>query len=205
MRRSLIDAGRRLLSRNEATSIRQIAQEAGCSPATIYQYFPDHRALLAALRQEDMDAATAVLEQVAAGQPDPRQRVRELFLGAAHYWLRHPDHFDCLFSRRTGGEMLRCADGTPFGQSETVRRSLRLYSGAVRAYLDSVGNTAVPTDLATHVLIATTHGVIAFARATRSMPWSDAGQMVECAIDALLGQWGAAVCTAAHPHPCKPA
>lgn len=173
-------------------SLRRIAAETGRSVAAIYQYFPDQRALLAAIRQQDMDAATDAMETAAAQGTDPRSRLRDVFLTGARYWLSHPDHFDCLFISHPGKEVLRSADGRPFGQSESVRRSQALYRRVVEAFLASIPRNKVPVDLAVDVLIATTHGVIAFPRCTRSMAWTPTLPMVECALDALLSTWQAA-------------
>jgi AcrR family transcriptional regulator len=192
IRQSFIAAGRQLLAGGQEMSLRRIAAETGRSVAAIYQYFPDQRALLAAIRQQDMDAATDAMEAAAAQGTDPGARLRDVFLTAARYWLSHPDHFDCLFMSHPGQEVLRCADGRPFGQSESVRRSQALYRRVVEAFLASLPRDVVSIDLAVDVLIATTHGVIAFPRCTRSMAWTPPLPMVECALDALLSSWRAA-------------
>lgn len=200
IRQAFIEAGRRLLAGGTEMSMRRIAAEAGWSAAAIYQYFPDQRALLAEIRQGDMNAATDAMEAVATRVTEPRERLREVFLTGARYWLAHPDHFDCLFTSPPEKEVLRCADGTPFGQSDTVRRSLALYRRVVGAFLDALPARPVTVEVAVDVLIAATHGVIAFPRATRSMHWTATLPMVECVIDALLDTWSR---TAFGPGACE--
>ena len=173
----------------QVISLRRIAAETGRSVGAIYQYFPDQRALLAAIRQADMDAATDAMEAAAARATDARSRLRDVFLTAAHYWLAHPDHFDCLFMSRPGQEVLRCADGRPFGESASVQRSQSLYRRVVEEFLASLAQRPMPTEQAMYVLIATTHGVMAFPRCTRSMGWPPVLPMIECALDALLTTW----------------
>lgn len=170
-------------------SLRRIAAETGRSVGAIYQYFPDQRALLAAIRQEDMDAATDAMEAAAEKATDARSRLRDVFLTAARYWVTHPDHFDCLFMSRPGQEVLRSADGRPFGESPSVQRSQALYRRVVDGFFASLARRPMPVDQAMYVLIATTHGVMAFPRCTRSLGWPPVLPMVECALDALLATW----------------
>lgn len=191
VRQAFIDVGQRLMSEEgpESVSMRRIAAEAGYSPGTIYQYFEDHRELLFAIREFDMNAATELIAQSAAGEKDPAKRLRKLFVGSVQYWLAHLDHFDLLFS---GPGVGRKPGSVPFGQSESVARSLALYRGAVEEFLATLRKPPLDTVLATDILIATSHGVIAFPRLTSTMQWSDVRVMAEEAIDALIDKWSGA-------------
>ncbi|VTU24410.1 transcriptional regulator BetI [Variovorax sp. PBS-H4] len=191
IRQAFIDAGRRILVEEGAgaMSMRRIAAEAGYSPASIYQYFPDQRALLVAIREFDMNAATDAMEACARGTAEPARRVRQVFLTAARYWLAHPDHFDVLFAGSRERAVLCTPDGVPFGRSSSVLRSLALYTQVVEDFLDSLPCRPVDTVLAMDTLIATTHGVIAFPRLTSSMSWSATAAMVETAVNALVDHW----------------
>ena len=191
VRQAFIDAGRRILIEQGAgaMSMRHIAARAGYSPGSIYQYFPDHRALLVAIREFDMNAATDAMEACALATVDPVRRVRSVFLAAACYWLAHPDHFDVLFAGSRERVALCTPEGLPFGRSQSVIRSLALYRRVVDEFLESLPCRPIETTLAMDSLIAATHGVIAFPRVTPSMPWSSTAAMVEIVLDALLNQW----------------
>ncbi len=191
VRQAFIDAGRRLLNGppSAALSLRRVAAEAGYSPALIYQYFADQRALWAAVRERDMNAATDAMEAAAAQVDDPAQRVRTVILTAARYWLDHPDHFDVLFSGAPGRAPIEAADGLPFGRSDSVVRSLALYTRIVDAYLAALPRRPLATAAAVDTLIAAAHGTIAFPRATSSMNWTATEPMVETVVDALLEHW----------------
>lgn len=209
VRQAFIDAGQRLMATEaaEAISLRRIAAEAGYSPGTIYKYFNDHRELLFAMREFDMNAATDLIEASAHGEADPTQRVRKLFLGSVNYWLSHLDHFDLLFSGPLP-QSVRKGDSPPFGQSSSVQRSLKLYRDAVDQFFASLTRRPMSVVKATDILIATSHGVIAFPRLTTSMGWSDTAEMAETAIDALLHSWtqqgnAAPKRTAAHRAPAS--
>ncbi|MGF6482285.1 TetR/AcrR family transcriptional regulator [Paraburkholderia sp. JPY419] len=72
VRQAFVDAGRLLLAREDASqvSLRRIASEAGYSPASIYQYFDDQRALFVAVREDDLTAAAEYFEEVASCDVD---------------------------------------------------------------------------------------------------------------------------------------
>ncbi|WP_399679675.1 TetR/AcrR family transcriptional regulator [Xenophilus sp.] len=191
VRQAFIDAGRRILVEQGAgaMSMRHIAARAGYSPGSIYQYFPDRRALLVAIREFDMNAATDAMEACAQATANPARRVRAVFLEAARYWLAHPDHFDVLFAGSRERAALHTPEGLPFGRSSSVVRSLALYRQVVDDFLASLPRRPIDTTLAMDSLIAATHGVIAFPRVTPSMPWSATATMVETVVSALIGQW----------------
>ena len=168
-----------------------LIERAGYSPGTIYHYFRDHRALLIAIRELDMNQATDRFEALARGIADPTERVRKLFIDTVHYWLAHLDQFDILFSRPPYRPPLIDNVGVPFGQSSTVLRSLKVYYDAVDAFFATLPRHPVPARLAADTLIAVTHGLIAFPRATRTMKWSDTKKMAQAAIDAMVAAWTA--------------
>jgi AcrR family transcriptional regulator len=190
VRQQFIDVGQRLMMTEppEAVSLRRIATESGYSPGTVYQYFRDHRELLFAIREFDMNAATDLIEAAAAGEADPALRVRKLFLGSVRYWLDHLEHFDLLFSGPLR-EPHPDSDSIPFGQSAAVRRSLKLYRDAVESFFESLPRRPMDAVTAADILIAASHGIVAFPRLTNSMAWSDTGEMAKEAIDALLRAW----------------
>lgn len=196
VRQAFIEAGRRLLGRDDSgkVSLRMIASEAGYSPGSIYQYFHDHRELVFAIRERDMNEATDHFDRIAKRARDPVARVRKLFLGSVQYWLAHLDHFDVLFAGPLHHPVVVSQDGVPFGQSETVRRSYRVYYDAIDALFGSLPNRPMDTRLAADTMIATVHGIVAFPRMTPSMPWSPTTTMAECAIDALIAGWIAQSC-----------
>lgn len=188
VRAAFISAGRRLLAAKgtKQISLRGIAAAAGYSPGTIYQYFGDHRALLLAIREEDMLTAVIAFEQIAASETDPEQRVLKVFLGVARYWLDHFDHYQTLFSLSPYKLAVRDDAGIPFGRSAIVTRSYALYDRIVRDLLATHGRASVDAKCAVDCLIAAVHGMLSFPMYTRTMDWTDPMTMIEMAIGAML-------------------
>ncbi|MGU7785074.1 TetR/AcrR family transcriptional regulator [Burkholderia sp. PU8-34] len=189
VRQAFIDAGRRLFANEQPSkvSLRRIAQEAGYSPASIYQYFPDYQALMLAIRELDLNEFAEKLEQVASRTRDPEERVRKLAKWSVKHWLAHLDEFDVLFSRMS--KLGNASDEEPYGQSPTVNRALNVYYNAVDALFEAGAHPPIASRLAADTLIATTYGIVSFPRGTPTMAWSEPYQMAENAIDALVDSW----------------
>ncbi len=193
VREAIVNAGRQLLATEDPSkvSLRRIAAVAGYSPATVYNYFDDYRALYTAVRAHEMELATSRFERIAARTKDPEQRVRKLFLATAQYWLKHLDDFDLVFALPAKKTTDPAADPSPFGQSPTVMRALKVYYDAVDAYFSTLLHPPIPPRLATDTLMAAVHGIVAFPRMTRTMVWSDMETMAEIVIDGMLHRWNA--------------
>lgn len=190
VRQAFVLAGRKLLAErpNGEVSLRSIAAEAGYTPGTIYQYFHDYKALLFAIREIDLQAATEKFEAIAAADDDPAAKVRAVAKGSAKYWLQHPDQFDVLFSRPLSKDATPNMQNT-FGRSQVVHRALKVYYSAVDELFKTLNTTGISSRLAADTLIATTYGVVAFPRGTPTMRWSNRYRMAECAIDAVVDSW----------------
>lgn len=191
LRAAFIDAGRKLLAAKGSNdvSLRSIAAAAGYSPGTIYQYFADHRALLLAIREEDMLCAVIAFERVAASVSDPEERVMKVFLGVARYWLDNFDHYQMLFSLSPYKPPVNDTTGIPFGRTPIVVRSYSLYDRIVRDLLSAYGNPSIDAKCAVDSLIAAVHGIVSFPIYTRTMDWTDPLKMVEFVVRSLLISW----------------
>lgn len=73
-----------------ATSMREIAAEAGIGKATIYYHYPDKESLAAALIKRTVAQMTAALKIMEAEQ-DPRQRLVVAVTGSIEYLLDSAD------------------------------------------------------------------------------------------------------------------
>ncbi|MGF6636635.1 TetR/AcrR family transcriptional regulator [Paraburkholderia sp. 35.1] len=191
VRQAFINAGRRLLAQEHPSqvSLRRIAAEAGYSPASIYQYFKDHRALFVAVRENDLAAAAEYFEKVAAGVKDPVERVRQVSTRSIDYWLSRPEQFDFLFSMGGKGQSTAEDGEMGFGESPVVARTLNVYYDAVDALFDTLPESPLPNRLAGDTLIAAIYGVVLVPRTTPTKHWSDIYRMVELTVNAIVNSW----------------
>ena len=86
-----------------SVSMRQLAEEMGCSPMTPYRYFKDKEDILAAVRTAAFDRFAAALEAAGASAGEPRERARaggEAYLAFA---FAEPNAYRLMFDMTQPG------------------------------------------------------------------------------------------------------
>ena len=73
-----------------ATSMREIAAEAGIGKATIYYHYPDKESIAAALIKQTFAQMTGALHLMEA-EHEPRQRIKLAVTGSVEYLLESAD------------------------------------------------------------------------------------------------------------------
>jgi AcrR family transcriptional regulator len=73
-----------------ATSMREIAAEAGIGKATIYYHYPDKESIAAALIKQTFTQMTGALHLMEA-EHEPRQRIKVAVTGSVEYLLESAD------------------------------------------------------------------------------------------------------------------
>lgn len=94
-RESLLDATARVLDREgwEALCTNKVAREAGASIGTLYDYFPDKRALLAGLLERHESRLAAALEEALVGaERDPLDAAGAAVDAFARVWTQEPGY-----------------------------------------------------------------------------------------------------------------
>jgi AcrR family transcriptional regulator len=109
LRGRLLEAASRLFGAQgyEQVSIRNIAQEAGCSQMAMYRHFPDKQALLRHLCHELYRQFTLELHERFDNLPDPRSRLR---MALRHFVLRsaeYPHHYRLTFLESAADDQAR--------------------------------------------------------------------------------------------------
>lgn len=97
MRQRIMDAAREMFAARgyDSVTLRGVAAAIEYSPATIYQYFPDKKALIIEICLADYAALTQVLKdcnEIA----DPVLRLREMAWRYATWAVSHPNHYRML-------------------------------------------------------------------------------------------------------------
>jgi len=87
----------------ESVSLRTIAARAGCSPMTLYVYFPNKLAMLRFIWADIFKAVFAEMEAAMAVQPDAPSKLRAYGLAWFHYWLTHPENYRVVFMNQDEG------------------------------------------------------------------------------------------------------
>ena len=83
----------------EATSMRHIAEEAGCSATAIYIYFSSKEALMDALVLEDFKSLATAFQKLGR-ERDPIQRLRKMVHAFMVFGVQYPNHYRLIFMTR---------------------------------------------------------------------------------------------------------
>src|ERR1700678_622955 len=127
------------LADDEALSLRAVARAVSISPTSVYLYFPDRDALVAATMERCHAEMVQAADEAEAAHQDPALALRARILAQAAWVQEHPGLYkvmheskvgmpfkEGLFTRTTAA-VQRCLDagGAPPGDAATVALDLR--------------------------------------------------------------------------------
>lgn len=115
-------------------SLREVARQAGFSPASLYEHFSGKDDLVAAVAAEALEQLATSLAMVPTGL-SPRQRIMEIGLAYIAFAHLAPEQFLLIFGRLPSGR-------SSLQQAPGERSPYRFLLAAVQAALDS---GALPT------------------------------------------------------------
>ena len=99
MRARIVDAARALFLGEgyQAISMRRIAAAVGCSPMTLYGYFPAKIDILGQLWMDVFSQLFVNLNRIANGDEAPFVRLKLVSCAYVRYWVDHHDHYRMVF------------------------------------------------------------------------------------------------------------
>jgi AcrR family transcriptional regulator len=168
-RQAILDAAGELFREHgyEGFSLRQVAEQIGYSPGTIYLYFKNKDALLFTLVDEGFGKFGRMLREAAESSDVPREQLDGLFDAYVVFGLENPVHYRLMFMDRPDF-MIRESKTAPVGHTwgetfmtlqHTVERCIA--AGQIRA---------TDAQSAADALWAGVHGLVALLI---TQPWVD--------------------------------
>lgn len=137
----------------EATTTRQVAERAGVSIGSLYQYFPSKEALITALVERQVQRVLEVCTEAlqALGPRPPREVVRDVALGLMKAYAVNPRLHQVLIS-----------EGLRLGMLERLQVFENRIETVVRGFLLHSLSTLRPrrVELATFVITRAIRGII---------------------------------------------
>lgn len=137
----------------EATTTRQVAERAGVSIGSLYQYFPSKEALITALVERQVQRVLEVCTEAlqAQGPRPPREVVHDVALGLMKAYAVNPRLHQVLIS-----------EGLKLGMLDRLQVFENRIETVVRGFLLHSGNTLRPRrmELATFLMTRAIRGVI---------------------------------------------
>lgn len=184
LRERLLDAAETILvetGREDAISMRALADRVGCTAAAIYRHFDDRIDLVFAVCRRLFEALEAVINEAARGAGDALDDLRTRGRAYVQFGLEHPEAYRILFMGHAAAvpdgwdvdELL--AVGGFDGVVESVRRCME--AGEV-----AEGD---PFEVAL-VLWAGVHGLTSLLISKPWFPWPDRDALVDRLLDAQI-------------------
>lgn len=174
-----------------SVSLRTIAARAGCSPMTLYVYFPNKLALLRFIWADIFKAAFAETEAAMAVQGDAVTKLRAYGQAWMRYWLCHPENYRVVFLNQDTGttEPHPDVDGMDqpfFADGALAVAHLQLVAGVFAEGMATGQLREMPPEQGVQVLITQLLGL---AHGLITMPefnWGPAEVLCEAAMEASL-------------------
>jgi len=141
-------------------SLRQLAEDLGCSAMTPYRYFRDKDEIVAVVRAAALDSFAEALETAARSSGSARKRGRAVGAAYIRFALDNPDRYRLMH------EAMQCDPGTFPDLARAQARSRRTMS----AYIEDLvaeGELQGDPEVLGHIFWATTHGLLSLHLAGR--------------------------------------
>ena len=165
----------------EAISIRRLAGAVGCTPMTLYKYFPAKIDILRAIWMQMFEALFDHLDALAAAERDPVRRLRIVAAAYVDYWIRHPERYFIVFM----ASGVTQADVGAFLADDRVLARFTVLTDALAAALGG-GAGADTLKRKADCLIAVLHGVAHNQITISSYQWTVPDHIIDEAVDGLL-------------------
>ena len=160
LRQAMLDTARKLFLANgyEGLSLRQVAEQIGYTPTTIYLYFEDKDDLLFAVVDQAYDQFTADLQRAYATTSDPRERLRALAEAYITFGRQNPEAYQMMFMQRPDF-LLKWKTGTKQPRAVSLLILKEAVQQAQEAGVVREGNSDVVSD----IFWAAAHGAVSLA------------------------------------------
>jgi AcrR family transcriptional regulator len=183
LRAELIEAAARLLERTgdaHDLTLAGVAREAGIAAPSIYRHFPGRNELVEAVVADRFERLDETLLEAMTGANGPAEALRSCCAAYCSYGLRHPGHYQVLFSAKLALDPARPGDRPGervFGRLVT----------AIQACVDAgVARRMDASFMAVNVWVAL-HGIVSLRTSRPNHQWPPIGTLVDAAISGQVG------------------
>jgi AcrR family transcriptional regulator len=169
----------------EAVSIRAVAARVGVSPMVMYWYFADKDELLNGLMMAVLKNLDEQLQEVLAGPPPARERLRAFIDCFLSYWESNPGRYVLTFGFSDIGKSR---------ESKSKLASFPLYAELLdlgvqvtAAFAAELGVGTEHVKLASDVRYAMQHGFLYGTLVNKRYPWMDLATLRAAYIEVVIG------------------
>ncbi len=164
-------------------SMRRIAQEVGCAPMTLYQYYDSKLDILHTLWNEVFDELFGGLAELELEGREAQEQLQHLASAYVSYWVDNPDHYRLVYMT----EGVSQSDVSVFIDDPDLMARYQVFAevfGIVCANAFPRAVMAKKLD----TLMCFLQGIIHNRVTISGYPWPDLGDMVGLAIHGVLNQ-----------------
>lgn len=156
----------------EGFSLRQVAENIGYTPTTIYLYFKDKDDLLFAVCSQGFTEFTHALQTAYNTHTDPWERLRALALAYTEFGLSHPLHYQMMFMQRSEWVIKATTAKGEVQGNNSFMIQMNAVIEAMKAGVIRMGDPIETTNL----LWSGVHGIVALALSMKGLvpKWEEA-------------------------------
>lgn len=186
-RQAILEAATQMFEREgfEGFSLRQVAENTGYTPTTIYLYFKDKEDLLFAVCSQGFVEFTQALKTAYELHSDPLERLHALAWAYFDFGLSHPLHYQTMFMQRSQWVTKATAGGEVKGDNSFIIQ-MTAVTEAMRAGAIRMGDPIERTNL----LWSGVHGIVSLALSMKGIvpKWeeADARRLLEEYLDSIF-------------------
>jgi len=175
-----------LIFRNEgfeAVSMRRLAADIGCTVMTVYKYFPRKIDILKALWTRVFSDLFDQLDNVAANQPDPHSRLRQVARAYVQFWLDHRDHYFLVFMSSN----VEQSDVSVFVQDDALLARFQIFHRSI-AEASTQPLDEAQLELRTQLLLCGMHGIAHNLITISGYTWMEPIALIDATTSAILAE-----------------
>jgi AcrR family transcriptional regulator len=164
-----------------AVSIRRVAQEADCTPMTVYQYFDRKIDILRHLWAQIFGELFDQLEPMTRKDRAPLAALNAIALAYVAYWMDRRDHYYLVFMSSDVTQ----SDVSIFVHDDAVVARFQIFGAALSRALPGK-TTKADLKVKSELLLCALNGIAHNLITISAYPWSDAKRLVQAAVKGVV-------------------
>jgi AcrR family transcriptional regulator len=163
-----------------AISMRRLAQEAGCTVMTLYQYYKRKIDILRDVWAQVFDELFDALDDIAACERNAIAKLNAITLGYVEFWLERRDRYFLVFM---SSEVTQ-SDVSVFVLEDSVLSRFAVFQQCLAEALP--GASALELTLKSQTLLCALNGIAHNLITISAYPWSKPEVLVRAAVSGVL-------------------
>jgi AcrR family transcriptional regulator len=166
----------------EAVSIRRIAAQAGCSPMTLYNYFPSKHFLLRTLWQQIFERLHESCIAAIKVQRLPQKKLKAYLMQWIKFWIDQPESYKVVFLE---SDTLESPGESYFAQEPVAQNLLTLMIDLIHQTYD-ISTDELTEKRLVQILLAQSIGYLHLYHTAPELGWADDDKLTDALVDSMM-------------------